>query len=63
MRGEGGGRPGGTADLRPPPRAVTFNGNLTRKEVTQLKIYFLWSNIDILKTTISGARSGERGKT
>ena len=25
------------ADLRPPPRAVTFNGNLTRKEMVSLK--------------------------
>ena len=27
------------ADLRPPPRAVAFNGNFTRKEVISLKMY------------------------
>ena len=30
---------GQTADLRPPPRAVAFNGNFTRKEGIRLKTY------------------------
>ena len=33
--------PKGEADLRQPPRAVTFNGNLTRKEMVSLKVYIL----------------------